>query len=73
MTALRNRFGALEFQEYALAIVVVVLFVVGAILKPDTFPTQAGAIFDSRRNASRASGWERCTSTHGSATARIAS
>ena len=39
MTALRQRFGALELQEYALAIVVVVLFVVGAILKPDTFPT----------------------------------
>ena len=29
----------LEFQEYALALVVVLLFVVGAILKPDTFPT----------------------------------
>src|SRR3954465_13896626 len=29
----------LDLQEYALAIVVVVLFVVGAILKPDTFPT----------------------------------
>ena len=29
----------LEFQEYALAIVVVLLFVAGAILKPDTFPT----------------------------------
>jgi ribose transport system permease protein len=34
-TALRK----LEFQEYALAIVVVLLFVAGAILKPDTFPT----------------------------------
>ena len=30
---------ALEFQEYALAIVVVLLFVTGAILKPDTFAT----------------------------------
>ena len=30
---------ALELQEYALAIVVVLLFVAGAILKPDTFPT----------------------------------
>ena len=30
---------ALELQEYALAVVVVLLFVVGAILKPDTFPT----------------------------------
>src|SRR5262245_28517819 len=39
MTALRARFGALELQEYALAIVVVMLFVVGAILKPDSFPT----------------------------------
>ena len=29
----------LELQEYALAIVVVLLFVAGAILKPDTFPT----------------------------------
>ncbi len=29
----------LAFQEYALAIVVVALFVAGAILKPDTFPT----------------------------------
>ncbi len=37
--ALRTRLGALQFQEYALAIVVVALFVTGAILKPDTFPT----------------------------------
>jgi ribose transport system permease protein len=37
--ALRKRFGALQFQEYALALVVVALFVAGAILKPDTFPT----------------------------------
>ncbi len=38
-SALAGRVKALELQEYALAIVVVVLFVVGAILKPDTFPT----------------------------------
>jgi ribose transport system permease protein len=38
-SALLNRMKALEFQEYALAIVVVLLFVAGAILKPDTFPT----------------------------------
>jgi ribose transport system permease protein len=37
--ALGQRVRAFEFQEYALAIVVVLLFVVGAILKPDTFPT----------------------------------
>jgi ribose transport system permease protein len=29
----------LQFQEYALAVVVVLLFVAGAILKPDSFPT----------------------------------
>jgi ribose transport system permease protein len=34
-----NAFKKLEFQEYALALVVVALFVAGAILKPDTFPT----------------------------------
>src|SRR3954449_3466949 len=28
-----------QLQEYALALVVVALFVAGAILKPDTFPT----------------------------------
>lgn len=33
------RLRGLELQEYALALVVVVLFVTGAILKPDTFPT----------------------------------
>jgi len=33
------RARALELQEYALAIVVVLLFVVGAFLKPETFPT----------------------------------
>jgi ribose transport system permease protein len=34
-----GRAKTLEFQEYALAIVVVLLFIAGAILKPDTFPT----------------------------------
>lgn len=34
-----RRLGAFRLQEYALAIVVVLLFVAGAILKPDTFPT----------------------------------
>ena len=34
-----GRLKRLEFQEYALAIVVVLLFVAGAILEPDTFPT----------------------------------
>jgi ribose transport system permease protein len=38
-SALLGRVKALQVQEYALAVVVVVLFVVGAILKPDTFPT----------------------------------
>ena len=33
------RAKALELQEYALAIVVVLLFVVGSVLKPETFPT----------------------------------
>jgi ribose transport system permease protein len=33
------RLRKLEFQEYALAIVVVLIFVAGAILEPDTFPT----------------------------------
>ena len=33
------RLRGLELQEYALAGVVILLFVVGAILKPDTFPT----------------------------------
>jgi ribose transport system permease protein len=33
--------GKLQFQEYALAIVVVLLFVTGAILKPDSFPTSS--------------------------------
>ena len=37
--ALAHRVKGLEFQEYALALVVVLLFVVGAILEPDTFPT----------------------------------
>jgi ribose transport system permease protein len=30
---------ALQVQEYALGVVVILLFVVGSILKPDTFPT----------------------------------
>jgi len=34
-----GRVKALQVQEYALAGVVVLLFVVGAILKPDSFPT----------------------------------
>jgi ribose transport system permease protein len=38
-SALLGRVKALEVQEYALGVVVVLLFVVGAILKPDTFPT----------------------------------
>jgi ribose transport system permease protein len=37
--AVLTRIRGLELQEYALAMVVVVLFVTGAILKPDTFPT----------------------------------
>ena len=40
-----GRLKRLEFQEYALAIVVVLLFVAGAILEPDTFPT-----WDNLRN-----------------------
>jgi ribose transport system permease protein len=36
---LRNRLGALEFQEYALGLVVIGLFVAGSILRPETFPT----------------------------------
>ncbi|HWC08607.1 MAG: ribose transport system permease protein [Solirubrobacterales bacterium] len=39
VAALRNRFGALQFQEYALGLVVIALFVAGAILRPETFPT----------------------------------
>src|SRR3954453_21927590 len=38
-SAFVDRLKSLEFQEYALAIVVVALFVAGAILQPDTFPT----------------------------------
>jgi ribose transport system permease protein len=34
-----SRLRGLELQEYALGLVVVLLFVAGAILKPDTFPT----------------------------------
>jgi len=44
-TAAIGRIKQLEFQEYALAIVVVLLFVAGAILEPDTFPT-----WDNLRN-----------------------
>jgi ribose transport system permease protein len=36
---LRSRLGALEFQEYALGLVVIGLFVTGAVLRPETFPT----------------------------------
>ncbi len=38
-TARLDRLKQLEFQEYALAIVVVLIFAAGAILEPDTFPT----------------------------------
>src|SRR3954469_17670486 len=38
-SAALGRVKALEVQEYALGVVVILLFVVGAILKPDTFPT----------------------------------
>jgi ribose transport system permease protein len=34
-----GRLKQLEFQEYALVVVVILLFAAGAILKPDTFPT----------------------------------
>ncbi len=34
-----KRFAGIRLQEYALVIVVVLLFVAGAILKPDSFPT----------------------------------
>jgi ribose transport system permease protein len=34
-----RRLAGFRLQDYALLIVVIVLFVVGAILKPDTFPT----------------------------------
>ena len=36
---LAGRLRQLEFQEYALVVVVILLFVAGAVLKPDTFPT----------------------------------
>jgi ribose transport system permease protein len=35
----RGRLRGLELQEYALGLVVVLLFVAGAILEPDSFPT----------------------------------
>jgi len=38
-TIAMGRLKQLEVQEYALAIVVVLIFAVGAILEPDTFPT----------------------------------
>jgi ribose transport system permease protein len=38
-TALVNHMKTLKLQEYALGLVVIALFVTGAILKPDTFPT----------------------------------
>lgn len=38
-TGFRSRLGGLELQEYALGLVVVLLFATGAILEPDTFPT----------------------------------
>ena len=41
MNAVLKRAKSLESQEYALAVVVVLLFVAGAILKPDSFPTWA--------------------------------
>ncbi len=34
-----SRLRGLELQEYALGVVVVLLFIVGAVLKPETFPT----------------------------------
>lgn len=34
-----RRLGAFRIQEYALLIAVIVLFLVGAVLRPDTFPT----------------------------------
>jgi len=38
-TGTRSRLRGLELQEYALGLVVVALFITGAILKPDSFPT----------------------------------
>jgi ribose transport system permease protein len=40
-TAAVRRVKSLESQEYVLAVVVVLLFVAGAILKPESFPTWA--------------------------------
>src|ERR671923_1201797 len=39
LSELTARLKEREFQEYALPVVVVLLFVAGAILKPDSFPT----------------------------------
>ena len=38
-TGARSRLRGLKLQEYALGLVVVLLFVAGAILEPETFPT----------------------------------
>ena len=54
VAALRNRFGAMQFQEYALAIVVVLIFVVGAILARHTFQPGTTSATCSRRRASSA-------------------
>src|SRR3954466_8543850 len=40
-SAFVGRLKSLEFQEYALALVFLVLFITGAILKPATFTTAA--------------------------------
>ncbi|MGH8836726.1 MAG: ABC transporter permease, partial [Actinomycetes bacterium] len=37
--AFADRLKALRLQEYGLAAVVVLLFIAGSILKPETFPT----------------------------------
>ena len=39
LRSLRTRAGGMPIQEYALGFVVVALFIAGAILKPETFPT----------------------------------
>ena len=39
LRSLRSRAGGMPIQEYALGFVVVALFIAGAILKPETFPT----------------------------------
>ena len=53
-----DRLKRLEFQEYALAIVVVLLFVAGAILEPDTSrPGTTSATCSPRRASSACSPW----------------